>query len=82
MITDFNIVQQNKKLNLDNVTVARLLNYDLFRDMYDGNFKTAFAKTYAKICAKYPLDSTTAQTFVELNLFFAMTDFYKNLLTN
>ena len=82
MITDFNIVQQNKKLNLDNATVARLLNYDVFRDMYDGNFKTAFAKTYAKICAKYPLDSTTAQTFVELNLFFAMTDFYKNLLTN
>ena len=82
MITDFNIVQQNKKLNLDSATVTRLLNYDVFRDMYDGNFKTAFAKTYAKICAKYPLDSTTAQTFVELNLFFAMTDFYKNLLTN
>lgn len=82
MITDFNIIQQNGKLNLDNATVARFLNYDLFRDMYDGNFKTAFSKTYAKICAKYPLDSTTAQTFVELNLFFAMTDFYKNLLTN
>ena len=78
MITNFNIVQENKKLNLDSDSVSRLLNYDLFRDLYDGNFKTAFSKTYSKICAKYPLDTTTAQTFVELNLFFALTDFYKN----
>lgn len=82
MITRFDIIQENKKLNLDNDTVKRLVNYDLFRDLYDGNFKTAFAQTYSKICAKYPLDRTTAQTFVELNLFYAMTDFYKNLLTN
>ena len=82
MITNFNIVQENKKLNLDSDSVSRLLNYDLFRDLYDGNFKTAFSKTYSKICAKYPLDTTTAQTFVELNLFFALTDFYKNFLTN
>ncbi|MBQ2643974.1 phage portal protein [bacterium] len=82
MITNFNIISHNKKLNLDSDTVSRLLNYDLFRDLYDGNFKTAFAKTYSKICAKYPLDTTTSQTFVELNLFFAMTDFYKNLFTN
>ena len=82
MITNLNIISHNKKLNLDSDTVSRLLNYDLFRDLYDGNFKTAFAKTYSKICAKYPLDTTTSQTFVELNLFFAMTDFYKNLFTN
>ena len=82
MITGFEIVQNNKKLALDSATVSRLLNYDLFRDLYDGNFKTAFAKTYSKICAKYPLDSTTAQAFIELNLFYAMTDFYKNFLTN
>jgi hypothetical protein len=82
MITDFNIIRQNKKLDLDSDSVSRLLNYDLFRDLYEGNFKTAFAQTYSKICAKYPLDSTTSQTFVELNLFYAMTDFYKNLLTN
>lgn len=82
MITRFDIVHKNGKLDLDAETVSRLLNYDLFKDLYDGNFKTAFSKTYAKICAKYPLDTTTAQTFVELNLFFAMTDFFKNLLTN
>ncbi len=82
MITNFDIVSKNKKLNLDNATVGRLLNYDLFRDLYEGNFKTAFAKTYSKICAKYPLDTTASQTFVELNLFYAITDFYKNLLTN
>lgn len=82
MITRFNIINKNGKPDFDDETVSRLLNYDLFRDLYDGNFKTAFAKTYSKICAKYPLDTTTAQTFVELNLFFAMTDFYKNLLTN
>ncbi|MGN0014234.1 MAG: phage portal protein [Candidatus Gastranaerophilaceae bacterium] len=82
MITRFNIINKNGKPDFDAETVSRLLNYDLFRDLYDGNFKTAFSKTYAKICAKYPLDTTTAQTFVELNLFFAMTDFYKNLLTN
>ncbi|MCR5261577.1 MAG: phage portal protein [Candidatus Gastranaerophilales bacterium] len=82
MITNFDIIQNNKNLSLDNETVERLLNYDLFQDLYDGNFKTAFAKTYSKICAKYPLDTTVSQTFVELNLFQAMTDFYKNLLTN
>lgn len=82
MITRFDIIQKNGKLAIDDETVARLINYDLFRDLYNGNFKKAFAKTYAKICAKYPLDTTTAQTFVELNLFYAMTDFYKNLLTN
>lgn len=82
MITRFDIIQKNGKLAIDDETVTRLINYDLFRDLYNGNFKTAFAKTFAKICAKYPLDTTTAQTFVELNLFYAMTDFYKNLLTN
>lgn len=82
MITQFDIFKQNKKLILDSDTVQRFLNYDLFRDLYDGNFKTAFYQTYSKICAKYPLDTTTAQTFVELNLFYALTDFYKNLLTN
>lgn len=82
MITSFDIIQRNNKLNLDDETVSRLLKYNLYKDLYDGNFKKAFAKTYAKICAKYPLDTTTSQTFVELNLFYAMTDFYKNLLTN
>lgn len=82
MLTRFDIIQKNKKLNIDNETIKRLVNYDLFRDLYDGNFKTAFAQTYSKICAKYPLDRTTSQTFIDLNLFYAMTDFYKNLLTN
>ncbi len=82
MITRFDIVKKNGKLDLDDDSVSRLLNYDLYKDLYQGNFKVAFSKTYSKICAKYPLDTTTAQTFVELNLFYAMTDFYKNLLTN
>lgn len=82
MITRFDIIKKNGKLDLDYASVQRLLDIDLCRDLYEGNFKTAFSKTYAKICAKYPMDTTTAQTFVELNLFRAMTDFYKNLLTN
>ncbi|MGN0192905.1 MAG: phage portal protein [Candidatus Gastranaerophilaceae bacterium] len=82
MLTNFDIVQKNRKTSFDDESVERLMSYDLYRDLYEGRFKTAFSQTFAKICAKYPLDRTTAQTFVELNLFRALTDFYKNLLTN
>ena len=52
MITGFEIVQNNKKLALDSATVSRLLNYDLFRDLYDGNFKIQLSGNKAVKCKR------------------------------
>lgn len=82
MLTTFDIAQPNKKLNLDNDSIKRMLGYQGYRAMYESDFKSAFPNTVLKIQKKYPLENTTAQTLIELNLFYALTDFFKFLMTN
>ena len=82
MITTFDIARVGKKLLLGSQSVARIESYETYRNLYENNFAGAFPATFSKIIKKYPFESTTAQTLVELNLFWAMTEFFKNLLTN
>lgn len=81
MLTTFDIIQ-NGKLNFDNETQNRLQSYQDYRALYDGDFNKVFSSTILKIRKRYPLDNTTAQTLIELNLFSVLTDFFKELLTN
>ena len=82
MITNFDIAAAGKKLSVSGHSVERLENYRTYRCLYENEFADAFPATFAKIIKKYPFESTTAQTLVEVNLFWAMTDFFKSLLTN
>lgn len=81
MINSFEIVK-NGKLNLDAATQRRFGDYRTYGDMFEGNFSTVFSSTLLKIRKRYPLDKTTAQSLIEVNLFRVLTDFFKNLLTN
>lgn len=81
MIDNFDIVK-NKALDIDENTTNRFLEYQKYRNMYEGNFAQVFSSTILKIRKIYPLDKTTSQSLIEINLFEAMTDFFKNLLTN
>ena len=79
MITTFDIARAGKKLLLGSQSVARIESYETYRNLYENNFAGAFPATFSKIIKKYPFESTTAQTLVELNLFWAMTEFFKNI---
>ena len=82
MITNFDIAMQNKRLQLDAASADRLREYELYRNLYESDFAAAFPSTFSKIAKKYPFEYTTAQTLIEVNLFYAMTDFFKDMLTN
>ena len=82
MITTFDIAREGKKFSPGAQSVGRLEEYATYRNLYENNFAAAFPSTFSKIIKKYPFESTTAQTLVELNLFWAMTEFFKTLLTN
>lgn len=82
MITTFDIAQKGKKLMLNRNSVERIESYSTYRNLYENDFAAAFPATFSKIAKKYPFENTTAQTLIEINLFWAMTDFFKSLLTN
>ena len=78
MITTFSI----KDIKNDTDTIQRLSDYDEYKDLYEGNFNRAFNSTIVKIRKRYPLDNTTSQSLININLFWALTDFFKGFLTN
>lgn len=78
MFTNFDI----KNTKNDSDTIERLTRYNDYRNLYDGDFTRAFSSTILKIRKRYPLDNTTAQSLINVNLFWALTDFFKGFLTN
>ena len=82
MITTFDIALPGKKLLIDPDSAERISEYTTYRNLYENDFASAFPSTFSKIIKKYPFENTTAQTLIELNLFWAVTDFFKTLLTN
>lgn len=78
MFTNFDI----KNARNDADTIQRLSDYNKYKDLYDGDFNKAFSSTVLKIRKRYPLDNTTAQSLINVNLFWALTDFFKGFLTN
>lgn len=82
MLTTFNTTEAIKQLKFDSADVCRLESYKRYRDLYRSDFSAPFRNVINKIRQRYPLDNTTAQTLIEVNLFRALTDFYKFLITN
>ncbi len=82
MLTTFEINENFRNLKWCAQDVERLRNYSRYRDLYRSNFARPFANVLRKIRQRYPLSNTTAQSLIEVNLFKAMTDFYKFLITN
>ena len=78
MFTNFDI----KNTKNDSDTIKRFSAYEEYRNLYDGDFNKAFSSTVLKIRKRYPLDNTTAQSLININLFWALTDFFKGFLTN
>ena len=78
MLTTFDI----EIVKNDRDTVQRFASYADYRDLYDGDFSSAFSSTILKIRKRYPLDNTTAQSLININLFWALTDFFKGFVTN
>lgn len=78
MFTNFDITN----LKYDSDTIDRFSKYDYYRNLYDGDFTKAFSSTVLKIRKRYPLDNTTAQSLININMFWALTDFFKGFLTN
>lgn len=78
MFTNFDI----KNARNDADTIQRLSDYNKYKDLYDGDFNRAFSSTVLKIRKRYPLDNTTSQSLININLFWALTDFFKGFLTN
>ena len=67
MFTTFDI----KNTKYDSDTIQRFSDYDEYRNLYDGDFNKAFSSTVLKIRKRYPLDNTTAQSLININLFWA-----------
>ena len=82
MLTTFDINDNFKQLKWDIEDIQRLNNYKRYRDLYRSNFAKPFSNVLRKIRQRYPLGATTAQSLVEINLFKALTDFFKYLITN
>lgn len=78
MFTSFDI----KNIGSDSDTIQRFSDYIYYRNLYDGDFSKAFSTTVMKIRRRYPLDNTTAQSLININLFWALTDFFKGFITN
>ncbi len=78
MLTNFDT--QNIKYDSD--TINRFAKYAEYKNLYDGDFHKAFNSTILKIQKRYPLDNTTSQSLININLFWALTDFFKGFLTN
>ena len=78
MFTSFDI----KNISRDSDTIQRFSDYIYYRNLYDGDINKAFSTTVMKIRRRYPLDNTTAQSLININLFWALTDFFKGFITN
>ena len=82
MLTSFDINDDFKKMKWDSDDSLRLRDYAKYRDLYRSNFAKPFMQVLNKLLTRYPLQETTAQTLIEVNLFKALTDFFKNLTAN
>ena len=82
MLTTFDINENFKNLKWSADDIERFRNYARYRDLYRSNFAKPFANVLRKIRQRYPMGNTTAQSLIEINLFKALTDFYKFLITN
>lgn len=82
MLTSFDINDDFKKMKWDSEDSLRLRDYAKYRDLYRSNFAKPFMQVLNKLLTRYPLQATTAQTLIEVNLFKALTDFFKNLTAN
>lgn len=82
MLTTFDINENFKSLKWNADDIERFRNYAKYRDLYRSNFSRPFSNVLRKIRQRYPLSNTTAQSLIEVNLFKALTDFYKFLITN
>ncbi len=78
MITNFDI----QYIRNDADTITRLSEYSEYKDLYEGDFNKAFSSTVMKIRKRYPLDDTISQSLININLFWALTEFFKGFLTN
>ena len=78
MLINFDI----KNIQHDNDTINRMSKYLTYKDLYNGNFNRAFSSTIMKIRKRYPLDNTTSQSLIRINLFNALTELFKGFLTN
>ncbi len=82
MLTTFDINENFRRLKWDNEDTRRLSSYSRYRELYRSEFSEPFRGVLHKLLARYPLQNTTAQTLIEVNLFKALTDFFKFLITN
>lgn len=82
MLTNFDTREIIKKLKQDSTETKRFVDYKRYRELYRSEFAAPFASVLMKIRKRYPLQDTTAQSLVEINLFKALTDFFKFLTTN
>ena len=82
MLTSFFIDENFKKLKWDSEDMNRLQNYSRYRELYRSEFSRPFRGVLNKLLKRYPLQNTTAQTLIEVNLFKSLTDFFKFLTTN
>lgn len=82
MLTSFDTTENLRKLRWDNEDNCRLRDYARYRDLYRSEFSKPFRQVINKLLKRYPLQDTTAQTLIEVNLFKALTDFFKNLVAN
>ena len=82
MLTKFDIDENFRKLKWDSEDTARFQNYSRYRELYRSEFSRPFRGVLNKLLRRYPLQNTTAQTLIEVNLFKSLTDFFKYLTTN
>ena len=82
MLTSFYTTDNIRKLKWDLEDTNRLRAYGRYRDLYRGEFSQAFRGVISKLLQKYPLQNTTSQTLIEVNLFKSLTDFFKILSTD
>ena len=82
MLTSFETDANFRKLKWQSEDTKRLQNYERYRELYRSEFSRPFSGVINKLIRRYPLQNTTAQTLIEVNLFKSMTDFYKFLTTN
>lgn len=82
MLTSFIIDENFRKLKWDSQDTQRLQNYARYRELYRSEFARPFRGVLNKLIKRYPLQNTTAQTLIEVNLFKSLTDFFKFITTN
>lgn len=82
MLTSFMIDDNFRKFKWDSQDSLRLQNYARYRELYRSEFSRPFRGVLNKLIKRYPLQNTTAQTLIEVNLFKSLTDFFKYITTN